>query len=216
MIEFNSVFEKNNTSILISRRYYKYSDIIYQPILAYICYYNYKEKKELSIILLWNKLVKRKIAFKSLKYIGKNFLEKNIIIENDVILLFTLFRNTKSFRCVDELGYYYFIDNKDSITNTRFEPIKANQIIFSIFCNIEFLYDETENTEFAKYLCLYKLNQGYNRYRDCFLYLNNKTIKFVKQVFNKLLESKYISQNNKLLNFIEFFHIKLRKNYYKT
>ena len=200
MIEFNSVFEKNNTSIFISRRYYKYSDIIYQPILAYIYYYNYKEKKGIEHnTALWDKLIKRKIVLKSLKYIGKKFLEKNIIIENDVIFLFALFRNAKSFRYVDELGYYYFIENKDSITNTRFEPIKANQIIFSIFCNIEFLYDETESTEFAKYLCLYKLNQGYNRYRDCFFYLNKKTIKFVKQVLNKLLESQYISQNNKLL-----------------
>ena len=199
MIEFNSVFEKNNTTIFISRRYYKYSGIIYQPILAYIYYYNYGKKKGVEHnTALWDKLVKRKTVLKSLKYIGQKFIKKNIIIENDVILLFALFRNAKSFRYIDELGYYYFIENKDSITNTRFDPIKANQIIFSIFCNIEFLYDETESTQFGKYLCLYKLIQGYNRYKDCFLYLNKTTAILVKQVFKKLLESKYISQKNKL------------------
>ena len=200
MIEFNSVFEKNNTTIFISRRYYKYSHIIYQPILAYIYYYNYRKKKGIEHnTALWDKLVKRKTVLKSLKYIGQKFIKKNIIIENDVILLFALFRNAKSFRYIDELGYYYFIENKDSITNTRFDPIKANQIIFSIFCNIEFLYDETESTKFGKYLCLYKLNQGYNRYKDCFLYLNKTTAILVKRIFKKLLESKYISQKNKLL-----------------
>ena len=199
MIEFNSVFEKNNSNIFISRRYYKYSHIIYQPILSYIYYYNYKKKNGIEHnTALWDKLVKRKTVLKSLKYIGQNFLEKNIVIENDVIFLFALFRNSKSFKYIDELGYYYFIENKDSITNTRYEPIKANQIIFSIFSNIEFLYDHTENTEFAKYLCLYKLNQGYNRYRHSFLFLNKKTFRFVKQVLNKLLKSKYISQKNKL------------------
>ena len=200
MIEFNSVFEKNNSNIFISRRYYKYSGIIYQPILAYIYYYNYKKKNAIEHnTALWDKLIKRKIVLKSLKYIGQKFLEKNIIIENDVIFLFALFRNAKSFRYIDELGYYYFIENKDSITNTKFQPIKANQIIFSIFSNIEFLYDQTENTEFGKYLCIYKLNQGYNRYNYCFSNLTKKTLIIVKRVLNKLIKSKYISQNNKLL-----------------
>ena len=49
MIEFHSVFEINESLIYISRRYYKFSDIIYQPILSYIYYYRDKEGIELNI-----------------------------------------------------------------------------------------------------------------------------------------------------------------------
>ena len=39
MIQFSSVFEINSKNIYISRRYFKYDNIIYQPILSYIFYY---------------------------------------------------------------------------------------------------------------------------------------------------------------------------------
>ena len=44
MIEFNSVFENNNTLNII-RRYYLYSNIIYQPVLSNIFYYKNNEGK---------------------------------------------------------------------------------------------------------------------------------------------------------------------------
>ena len=126
-------------------------------------------------------------------------MNKKIIIENDVIILFSLFKNSNSFQYIDQLGYYYSFQNKDSITNTRDEPIRANQILYSIFCNIEFLYDKTGNTFLDKYFCLFKLKQGYNRYKKCLTNANKNTLKLISQVLNKLLESDYISSNNKLM-----------------
>ena len=82
MVEFHSVFEIDNLTTFINRRYYSYSSIIYQPILSYIFYYKDNEGIELNTAL-WDKLVKRKIVLKSFNYIGHKFLNEKIIIEND-------------------------------------------------------------------------------------------------------------------------------------
>ena len=194
MVEFHSVYD-NVTEININRNYYKYRDIIYQPILSHIYYYQ-KNKADEQNTALWDKLIRKEVALKSLQNIGENYLSKNIIIENDVIILFSLFRNANSFQYIDELGYYYFIQNNDSITNTRYEPQKAKKIIYSIFTNIEFLYDFTNDNYLDKRFCIFKLIQGYKRYEICLKFID-KEFNLINNVLNKLLESKYISLNDK-------------------
>ena len=197
IVEFHSVYD-NITKIFINRYYYKYSGIIYQPILSHFYYYE-KYKVSEQNTALWDKLVKKELVLKSLKNIGENYLNKKIIIENDVIILFSLFRNANSFQYIDEIGYYYFFQNNDSITNTRYEPQKANKIIYSIFTNIEFLYDYTNDNYFDKKFCIFKLIQGYKRYRQCFNYLMNNEFNLIKNVLNKLLNSQYISVIDKTI-----------------
>ena len=196
MIEFHPVFESHNKTY-INRRYYIYKDIIYQPLLSYIYYYNNSEGIELNAAL-WNKLIKRETVLTSFYYIGQNFINKRIIIENDVIILFSLFRNSKSYQYIDELGYYYFDENNNSITKTRFEQKKSNQVIYSIFMNIKFLYEKTGNSYLDKYLSIFKLEQGYDRYKQCFKYLN-KNFDLIEKVLNKLINSKYVSLEKKLI-----------------
>ena len=195
MIEFNSIFERNHSNIYISRRYYKYSNIIYQPILSYIFFYNRNKGTE-SNSALWDKLIKKEIALKTFKYIGETYLKKRIVIENDVVILFSLFRNSNSFKYIDELGYYYFFNNNDSITNTRYEPFKAKEIIYSIFTNLEILYEKSGNSFLDKYYCIFKLETGYKKYKPCFKYLNE--YKYIDNILNKFLNSNYISKENKL------------------
>ena len=199
IVEFNSVFEENSSSIFINRRYYQYNNIIYQPILSYIFYYNSKNKNGSQYnTALWDKLIKREVVLNAFNYIGEEFINAKIIIENDVIILFSLFKFAKSFQYIDELGYYYFLNNNDSITNTKNDPLKSNLIISSIFYNIKFLYEKTGNTYFDKYYCLFKMRQGCYRYKKCFNHIN-KEYGLIKSVFNELLESNYISVENKII-----------------
>lgn len=198
MVEFHSIFEDKN-GFFINRRHYNYENIIYQPILSYIYYYKKNQGFEYNQAL-WNKLIKRKVVLKSFNYIGLNYLKEKIIIENDVIILFSFFKKAKSFQFIDELGYLYNNINKNSITNTRYNPVKSNQVIHSIFINIKFLYEKTDNTYLDKYFCIHKLEQGYQRYKRVFKY-SNKEFKLIEKVFNELLISKFISFKNKLLIF---------------
>jgi glycosyltransferase involved in cell wall biosynthesis len=199
IVQFNSVLEKNNTPFVINKRYYKYYNIIInQPILSYIFYYDeYNNEGNEYNTALWDKIIKREVVFNAFKYIGKQFLNEKISIENDVIILFSLFKMSKSFQYIDEFGYYYFFTNADSITNTRYIPIKSNQIIHSIFTNVKFLYENTGNSYFEKYFCLYKLEQGIIRYKKCFKFLN-RGFELIENVINILLESNFISSNNKI------------------
>ena len=207
MVEFHSILESNNETI-IWRRYYNYSDIIYQPILSYLFYYN-KNNGDEKNTALWDKLIKRKVVMKSLKYMGQKYLNERIIIENDVILLFSFFKNSNSFQYIDELGYYYFSENKDSITNTRYESSKANQIIYSIFTNIKFLYENTDDTFLDKYFCIFKIKQAFKRYEICFNEAKHE-YNLIINVLNNLTESKYISMENKL----DIMEIKFKINSY--
>lgn len=198
MVEFHSIFENKN-GFFINRRHYNYENIIYQPILSYIYYYKNKQGFEYNTAL-WNKLIKKKVVIKSFNYIGLNYLKKKIIIENDVIILFSFFRKSKSFQFIDEIGYLYNNINKNSITSTKYKPFKANQVIYSIFINIKFLFEKTYNTYLDKYFCIFKLKQGYHRYKRLYKYLN-KEFKLIENILNNLLFSKFISLKNKLFIF---------------
>ena len=91
---------------------------------------------------------------KPLKYIDQKLFEMYIIIiENVIIILLTFFRNVKTIK------------------------------LYLLFFVIEFLYDGEESREFDNLLCLYILNQEYNKYKDYFLYWNKTAVIFVKQVF---------------------------------
>ena len=193
IVQFHPAFNINGRTF-INLRYYKYSNIIYQPLLSYVFYYKNNEGYE-GNTALWDKLIKKKVVLKAFKEIGETYLKQKIIRENDVILLFMFFRNSNSYKYIDEIGYYYYSSNRDSITNRQYNKDK-NQLIFSIFTNIEFLYQKTRNTYLDKYFCVYKLYQSYYRYWNI-LKSKDYQIVLISNVINKLLNSKVISDKNK-------------------
>jgi hypothetical protein len=140
IVQFLSIHQKNET-IFTTKHYYKYRNVIKQPILSYIFYFNYTgvEKN----IVLWDKLVKKQVVLNSLKYIGKKYIRDKIIIENDVILLYAIFKMANSYQFIKSFGYFYFGTNEGSIQNTWKNPKKSNEIVYSLLMNIKFLYEKT-------------------------------------------------------------------------
>ena len=198
LVQFNSIFRLNN-SLILSKRYYKYENVIKQPILSYIFYFNEKTKRgDEQNTALWDKLIKKEIALKAVNFIGKDFYNENIKIENDVILLFSIFQVADSYQYINETGYYYIRTNNDSITNTWNLPQISNSIIHGVFANIKFLYNKTKNSTLDKAFCVFKLLQLYKRYTICFMNIDSEFL-FIKNVLNLLLTSRYISNNDKLI-----------------
>ena len=197
IVEFHSIFD-NISNIYINRCHYLFYDVIYQPILSHVYYYKKNQVDEQNTAL-WNKLIKKNVALKALYNIGENYLNKKILIENDVIILFSLFRTSNSYQYIDELGYYYFIKNNDSITNTRFEPKKATKIIYSIFTNIEFLYYYTKQNYLDKRFCIFKIIQAYGRYKLNFEHVNSEFLLTSLNFLNKLLERKVYLLNDEAI-----------------
>ena len=195
LVQFLSIIHKNG-HVYTSKYFYTYKNIIKQPVLAHIFYY-YKKKGVEQNLVLWDKLIKKKVVLKSLKYIGEKFIQSRIIIENDVVLLFSIFKMAKSYQFIEYPGYYYFAKNKDSITNTKNDPKKTNEIIYSILKNIKFLYQKTSNTILEKSFCAYKFKQSFVRYK--YVIKNAKQqFNFMKSLFNIFFDSKFVSNKDKL------------------
>jgi len=196
LVQFNSVFHSNN-SLIFSTRYYKYENIIEQPILSYIFFYNYATKSadELNTAL-WDKLVEKKTIFKTINFIGAEYYNKFIQIENDVIILFSLFRVADSYQYINETGYFYFVNHNDSISNSWNNPNFSNSIIKGILTNIKFFYEKTGNFSFDKSYAVFKLQQSFKRYNKCFVNARNE-YPIMKNILELLLFSPYIKDRDK-------------------
>jgi glycosyltransferase involved in cell wall biosynthesis len=141
LVHYLSIMHTKNY-IYTTKYFYQYKNVIKQPILSYIFFY-YKKSGVEQNFFLWDKLVKKEVVLKSLKYIGKNFIQSRILIENDVVLLYSILKIAESYQFIESPGYYYFVKNKDSITDTKNDPIKTNDVIRSILMNIQFLFQKT-------------------------------------------------------------------------
>ena len=135
IIQFNSIIKRNNCITFNSRYYYK--NIIRQPLLSYIFYYNeITYMGDESNTALWDKLIDRKTAINAVNFIGKDYYNKYIKIENDVILLFSILHVAATYQYINETGYFYIRNNNDSITNSWKNIKLANSIVHGIFINI--------------------------------------------------------------------------------
>ena len=198
MVQFNTIF-KRNESLSLSIRYYKYDKVIRQPILSYIFYYNeVTDKGDEQNTALWDKLVKRDTVIKAMNFIGKDYYNELIRIENDVILLFSIFKMADSYQYINETGYYYVRTNNDSITNIWKMPEVSKSVVHGIFVNVKFLYQKTGNSILDKMLCVFKLKQSFKRYIICFS-MAEKEYDFMKNVLKLLLNSTYISNDDKTI-----------------
>ena len=92
---------------------------------------------------------------KNLYYIGTKYIQNRIIIENDAILLYSIFKMAKSYLFIESLGYYYFVTNRDSNINTWDKIKKYNEIIYSVLTNVKYLYEKSINTFFDKYFLVF-------------------------------------------------------------
>ena len=196
LIQYNSLIQINNR-IFINHYYEKFKNIIItQPLLSYIFYFNNSTSEEKNAGL-WDKIIKKEIVLKSINYIGMNYLGKNIKIENDVILLFSILQNSQSYQYIDDIGYYYIRSNLGSISNSWKNPKIANEIIKSILITIDFLYEKSGNSFLDKKICISKLRKSFKRFKNCFKYIE-RGIQLTKNLFNKLLNSQYILNKDKL------------------
>ena len=180
IVQFLTIWQ-GKSSISLKTNFYKYNNIIYKPILSYIFYYDNEKKigTELNYAL-WDKIVKNDLLNKAFKYIGYIYLfKKKIIIHNDLILLFSLFQCANSYQYINEIGYYYFKTNKNSTTNSWNVQSKRNEIIDSLFLNIQFLYIRTNDTYLDKCFCIYVIRRYFKIYNNLFNYLSNQQYYYI-------------------------------------
>ena len=113
MIRFNTYLGKRNIFMYDKIKYLVNKDI-YQPKLSSYMFYH-GGNLEITDPMLSNKFIKRNIFIKSINLIDNYFLNQNMIFYEDTLLNYMLYKISKSFYYLKDLGYYY-ISNPNSTT----------------------------------------------------------------------------------------------------
>ena len=165
---------------------------IYQPQLSIFMFYGlgYLKLNDFSIS---NKFIKRDLFIKALDYINKYYLNQYMILFEDGIINYSLYRNAKSFYLIKKIGYYYFYNNK-SITQSR--NININKNMNFLFLYLRFIFENTKNNYFEKDMSLFLINKYINNINILFniTYQNELYIEILK----KYIICKFIETNNKI------------------
>ncbi len=110
MIKFN-LYSGNKKHILRTIKNIKIQEV-YQEILSSYIFYG-KGNLEQTDYCIINKFIKRDIFIKSLNYIDKYYLNQNMIVYEDGLINFMLYKFSQSLYHSKKIGYYY-IQNQHS------------------------------------------------------------------------------------------------------
>ena len=201
--EINKIYYPINHEL---NHYHNYSKkIIYQPELSNIIYYKPNSKKYSSIICrtVWNKIYKRDLALKSIKYIGDSYYKSYyIIVIEDTLLNIILFNFAKNYTNLNIPGYLYNI-RKSSITRLKLtsDYITKKSISFFLFYNL--LYRQIKDFDKDRNYLYYDLRLfGYmilklKKYDKTKYYLNMAKI-MINDIINDNKTSKEFKDYIKL------------------
>ena len=159
---------------------------------------------------LWDKLIRREIFIKSIQFIKEKYRNTRIIIHNDEVACYSVFRVAKSYGILEQIGYFYNRENSNSITKYNFKPENINGRFHTLFTIMEFYYDQSDNNSFEKTM------GGYNFFELRINYMYKRKIKYLTNGFNYInsildlyLNSSFFNENQK--KNLKKFKIKINK-----
>ena len=198
IVQYYHIKGKLNESVV---RKMNISGIYYYPYIKDIffnCSYRY----------LWDKLIKRTIFIDSIGFIKEKYRNTRIIIHNDEVACYGVFRVAKSYGILEQIGYFYNRDNPNSITKFNFKKKNINGRFQTLFTIMDFYYEQSDNNTFDKTM------GGYNFFELRVNHIYNTKIKYLTSGFdyiNKVLDlylnSPFFNKSQK--NSLQLFKIKI-------
>lgn len=165
--------------------------ILYQPQVKNV-FFNCSER------FLWDKLIKRNIFIKSIKFMDKKFRKERFAIHNDETACFGIFRVAYSYGLLEEIGYFWNRNNPNSTSRQNLKPENTNGRFRSIFSTMRYYFEQSDDNAFEKN------KGGYNffklriipRYEKQIRYLT-KGFDFINKVIDIYLNSSYFTKYQK-------------------
>ena len=204
MIKFN-LYAGNKRNILRIIKNIKIQEI-YQKNLSFYIFYGEGQLRQLDYSIS-NKFLKRDIYIKSLNYIDKYYLNQNMIVYEDGLINYMLYKYAKILFITKKVGYYY-IQNQQSITNNFLKD--RERTLQNCFVYLKYIFEYTKNNQFEKNIagCIFHNVQLEISNINIFKYLT-KNYKFYYDIINTYLKSEFISlvDKSQLTNILKFIEI---------
>jgi hypothetical protein len=197
VIEFKAA--ENGVISNIVNDYYKNDKIIYQP-----------ELKTKFIIInsddsLWPiinrsicfKLIKNEILKKVINIVGPKYTEAYMLIYEDTIMSYILFKVANSYYLMKEIGYYYSKQDKKEL-KIKTKCICSKNKIEGSFDEIQFLnflFEKTQNNKIErKMLCheILTINHYFNITK-----INHSDSLCLSKIIEKMIRCRYLSKKEK-------------------
>ena len=164
---------------------------IYQPELSDYLFYGFGNLN-LNDFTLWNKFIKEDAFKRAINNIDPYFLNQYMIIFEDGLINFSLYRTVKSFYLIKKIGYYYIFQKENSVQHKK--NITKNLAKY-IFLYIKFILNNSKNNKHEKDMALHVF-QLY-KWHASLLYLINRDYALYKEVINFFLNYEFINCENK-------------------
>lgn len=149
--------------------------ILYQPQVKNL-FFNCLDK------FLWDKLIKRKIFIKSIKFMKKKFKKERFIFHNDETACFGVFRVANSYGLLEQIGYFWNRNISNSTTFKSLKPENANENFRSLFSIMYYYFDQSDNNIFEK------TKGGYDFFNLKINYPYQKQIKYLTKGFDYIIK----------------------------
>ena len=174
--------------------------ILYQPELG-IHPITQNKKYFLNDIHIWGKCINKKIYKKAINSLGKEKYSHFMCWAEDTSMIFIIFNIAKSFKFISKYGVFHLM-SEITASNTQSHDNKT----FGEIYLLEIMFDFSKNDfETKKYIVDKALE--IKKY-DFFTIKNEKNSKYLKNVLKKIIESKFITNEDKnkiKQNFSELF-----------
>jgi glycosyltransferase involved in cell wall biosynthesis len=180
--------------------------IIYQPELSSIIFYKPRTKTVTFIICrtIWNKIYKREIQLKTIKYIGENYYNnRNLIMAEDTMINVINFCFANNYTNINLAGYLYIHKTKSISHGYKGIQHRIRQnISFLLYFNLLYKYIKDFNKDlnflfyemspFKQRLLEFKTLKIYNYMNNLeTLLINIKNEKTISKQFKDLIDSIY-------------------------
>lgn len=168
---------------------------INQPELSSLMFYGLGYLKLIDPMIS-NKFIKRNILINTLNSINRYFLTQNMIFYEDTLINYIIYKTSKSYYYLKNIGYFYVINPKSS-TNSFKNEKSCIRLLYSFFIFLKFIFENTKNNKYEKNM----LNEILEKEKKIILLLNkniiNKYFSFFKNIINLYLSNKYIKTSMK-------------------
>ena len=200
VVEFQLCEYKNGTLNIIHNNF-KIKGIIYQPELSKRFIKIKYEDSDFAIInrSICAKLIKNDVFKKIISFIGRKYTEDYILIYEDTIMAFALYKTANSYYLMNQKGYYYSRDeyqnkNIDKRNNKCKINVKKNNEMGAIKF-LEFLFDKTNNNRIDKLMIFHEI-MSINYFLNLYKYINSN-FGFIFFLFDNIIESRFLSYKQK-------------------